>query len=173
MDYPDHLEPGRHRDARGRGYQPWARRAVLALMLALAVVALADVFGQRATSTSAAAPAARVEVRGPTRVRGGILYQQRITVVALRPIQYPRIVLEQGWLDGLQINSIEPQPSSESSRDGRLVLSYDRMSPGDKLEAFIGYQVDPTHVGRTDSGLELDDGTSPLLRVPRTLTSFP
>jgi hypothetical protein len=171
--YPDFLEPGRHRDAQGRGHQPWVRRGFLAAFCVFLVLGLLNVFGQRSVTSRAAGTAARIDVRGPTKVRGGLLFQERITVRALQAIQYPRIVLSQGWADGLQINTIEPQPQSESSRDGKLVLSYDKLAAGDKLEVFVDYQDDPTHVGSTDMSLELDDGSTPLVRVPRTLTSFP
>ncbi len=171
--YPDFLEPGRHRDAQGRGHQPWVRRAVLAALSALLLLGLLNVFGQRAVTSRAAGTAARMDVRGPTKVRGGLLFQERITVRALQAIQYPRLVLSQGWADGLQINTIEPQPQAESSRDGKLVLSYDKMAAGDKIEVFVDYQVNPTHVGTTDMSVVLDDGATPLVRLPRTLTSFP
>ena len=46
---------------------------------------------------------------------------------------FPRLVLDEGWLDGLQINTIEPSPQSEASRDGRLVLSYPALKAGDRL----------------------------------------
>jgi len=172
-DYPDFLKPGRHRDAQGRGHQPWVRRAFLVAFTVLAVLGLLNVFGQRSDTSRAAGPAARLEVRGPTKVRGGLLFQERITLRALKTIRYPRLVLSQGWADGLQINTIEPSPQSESSRDGKLILSYGRMAAGDKLEIFVDYQVNPTHVGSTDTALELDDQANRLVRLPRTLTTFP
>jgi hypothetical protein len=171
--YPDHLRRERHRDHQGRAYQPWMRRFVLTVFLALVVLGLLNVFGQRSETTRAASAAATLEVRGPTKVRGGLLYQERITVRALRAIQFPRLVLSQGWADGLQINTIEPQPQSESSRDGKLVFSYDRMQAGDKLELWIDYQVNPTHIGTTDTSVELDAQDVPLVHLDRSLTSFP
>ena len=42
-------------------------------------------------------------------------------------------MLDDGWLEGMQISSIEPQPTSESSRDGRVVLSYGRLRAGQRL----------------------------------------
>lgn len=171
--YPDHLDRDRHRELRGRDHQPWVRRLVLTLFGAVVVLGLLNVFGQRSESSRAAGPAAALEVRGPTKVRGGLLYQQRITLRALQEIAYPRIVLSQGWADGLQINTIEPQPQSESSRDGKLIFSYDRMAAGDKLELWIDYQVNPTHVGKTDTSVEVDDRTTPLVGLSRTLMTFP
>jgi hypothetical protein len=172
-DIPDQLEPARHRDLEGRGHQPWVRRVVLSLLGALIVLGLLNVFGQRSETTRAAGPAARIDVRGPTKVRGGLMYQERITVRAIQAIQYPRLILAQGWADGLQINTIEPQPQSESSRAGKLVFSFDKMAAGDKLELWVDYQVNPTHVGTTDMSVEVDDQTTSLVRLSRTLTTFP
>lgn len=172
-DYPDLLEPARHRDAAGRGHEPWARRLVLALLLAVMALGLAGVFGQRAVTTRAAGPGADLEVTGPTRVRGGLLVQQRITARAREAIARPRLVLASGWLDGLQVNTLEPAPVAEASRGGRLVLSYPRLDAGATLTVYIQHQVDPTHVGRTDQGVELDDGAVRLAAVRRTLTTFP
>jgi len=172
-EYPDQLQKGRHADLDGRDRHPWIRRVFLVLFVAAVVLGLLNVFGQRSTTTRASGGAARVEVRGPTKVRGGLLFQQRITLRALQDIQHPRIVLAQGWLDGLQINTIEPQPQSESSRNGKLVLSYDQMSAGDKLEVFVDFQVNPTHVGRTNQDLDVDDAEQPLVHLSRSLTTFP
>jgi hypothetical protein len=172
-DYPDFLDPARHRDARGRRHQPWVRRAFLALFSVVIVLGLLNVFGQRSDTSRAASPAVAMEVRGPTKVRGGLLFQERITVRAAQTLHQPRLVLGRGWADGLQINTIEPQPSSEASRGGRIVLSYDALGPGDVLVVYVDYQADPTHVGNTDMGVELDEAARPVIRIPRTLTTFP
>jgi hypothetical protein len=172
-DYPDLLTPERHQQLSGRGHDPWVRRIFLTLLFALIVAALFNAFGQRSQTRRGEGPAAHLEVRGPGRVRGGLIYQQRITVRAVQDVMHPRLVLDTGWLDGQTINTIEPSPQSESSRDGKLVLSYDELSAGDKLEVFLDFQVNPTHVGSTDHGVELDDAETPLARVSGSLVTFP
>src|SRR3954453_20856225 len=172
-DYPDLLTQERHRDLVGRERDPWIRRVFLLVLGALLVAALVNVFGQRSETVHASGPAARLEVHGPKRVRGGLLYQQRITVHALQDIAHPRLVLDAGWLDGQTLNTIEPGAVGEASRDGRLVLSYDQLSAGDDLVVYLQYQVNPTHVGNTDHGVEIDDAERPLARVGGTLTTFP
>jgi len=171
--YPDHLDRGRHHDLTGRGHQPWVRRIAMVVLGALVVLGLLNVFGQRSETTRASGAAAALEVRGPTKVRGGLLYQERITVHALQSIQYPRLVLSQGWADGLQINTIEPSPQGESTRQGKLVFSYDKLQAGDKLEVWVDYQVNPTHVGTTDTSVELDNQSTPLVHLERHLVAFP
>jgi hypothetical protein len=172
-DYPEGLTQKKHRHLDGRERDPWIRRVFLTLFLVLIAAGLLNVFGQRSETVRAAGPDARLEVRGPKRVRGGLIYQQRITVSALRDIAHPRLVFGKGWLDGQTINTIEPAAVGEASRDGRLVLSYDELSAGDKLEVFIDFQANPTHVGSTDHDVELDDADRPLARVDSTLTTFP
>ena len=88
-------------------------------------------------------------------------------------MRFPRLVLDNGWTEGIQYNSIEPSPASEASRDGRLVLSYDQLNPGDRLVIWLQFQVDPTNVGHRPFGIELDDQTTSLARVDRSLTVYP
>jgi len=69
--------------------------------------------------------------------------------------------------------SIEPAAMSESSRSGRVVLSYDQLAAGDLLRIFLSFQVNPTYTGRLSYGVDLDDGTTRIARVNRTLTVLP
>jgi hypothetical protein len=73
----------------------------------------------------------------------------------------------------MQVNSIEPAAQSESSRDGRLVLSYDRLKPGDRLQIWMQFEVDPTNTGKSSLALELDDAQTPLARIDRDIRVLP
>jgi hypothetical protein len=108
-------------------------------------------------------------VSAPNVVRGGLIYQATIDITAVADIQHPRLVFAEGWLEGMQVNSIEPAPDSENSRSGRLELSYGELKPGDRLKIWLQFQVDPTNPGRRSHALELDDETQPLARVARTI----
>jgi hypothetical protein len=151
----------------------WWRRAFMLLFAVVAVLALANVFGQEASTTSARSPAAQLSLRVPERVRGGLLFQARLELHATQDIEHPRLVLDRGWTDGLQINSIEPGPVGETSRDGRLVLTYDKLSAGDHMTLWFQFQADPTATGKRPFDLELDDAEQPLARLDRTLTILP
>lgn len=151
----------------------WARRAVVALFVLVVVLALAGFAGQRGTTEHAAGDAATLSVAAPDTVRGGIFFQARVTVAAKSDVEHPRIVLGRGWVEGLQVNSIEPSPQSEASRDGRLVLSYDKLGAGDTLALWFQFQVDPTQPGRRDFSVELDDAERPIARVDRKLRVLP
>jgi hypothetical protein len=151
----------------------WVRRAVMTLFCAIAVLALLDIFGQRTSDSSAASPAATMQLSAPSVVRGGLFFQSRLEVRATREIAFPRIVLDDGWLEGMQFNSVEPAPASEASRDGRVVFTYDKLEPGDVLRVWMQFEVNPTNLGRRSYGVELDDASTRLARIDRSITVLP
>jgi hypothetical protein len=146
-----------------------ARRTVMSLFAAFSLAALAGAIGQRATTSEAAG----MILQAPEIVRGGLFWQARIDIRAPREIQHPRLVLAEGWLEGMQVNSIEPAPESESSRDGLLVLSYGKLEAGDRLRIWMQFEVNPTNVGRRSLALELDDAETPVARIDRDLRVLP
>ena len=160
-------------DPRGVTIGLWARRAVMAVFAAFAALGLLDVFGQGTTQTVARAPAAVVRVTAPPVVRGGLFFQSRVDIRAVRALEHPRLVLDEGWVEGMQFNSTEPAPVSEASRDGRVVLSYDRVDAGERLVVWMQFEVDPTSVGHRSYGLELDDADTNVAAIHRTITVFP
>jgi hypothetical protein len=170
---PESLDRGRHLGLDRRGHGLWWRRAGLTVVLAFIVAGLLNTFGQVDVTTNGAGPAATLKIRAPKRVRGGLLYQARLELTALRPLTQPKIVLARGWNDGLTINTLEPQPTGQAARGDRLVLTFDKMQPGDKTTLWVDYQVNPTHLGTTNQDVEVDDRNVVLLRVHRTLTAFP
>jgi hypothetical protein len=151
----------------------WARRATLTVLGAVVVAALLNRFGQRPVERTAHAPAAAMTLTAPSDVRGGLLFQSRLDIRAVRAMQHPRIVLDPGWTEGMQVNSIEPQPTSEATRDGRVVLSYDTLQAGDVLRVWLQFQVNPTNVGHRSYAVELDDAERPVARLSPTLRSWP
>lgn len=152
---------------------PWIRRAVLAALAAIPVLALLNVFGQRPAESTFVAPAATLRLSAPHTVRGGIFFQARIDVRARRDLPHPRLILEQGWFEGLQVNSTEPQPVSEATRNGRVVLSYDKLAAGDFLRVWVQFEDNPTTVGSHPFDVELDDAELPVAHISRKLTSLP
>jgi len=160
-------------DERGQRVGLITRRAVMTLFAVIVLVALLGVFGQRATSSTATGPAVTLRLEAPETVRGGLFFQSRIDVTATRTVGQPRLVFDEGWLEGMQVNSIEPAAESESSRDGRLVLSYGALGPGDRLRIYMQFEVNPTNVGRRSYGFELDDGQARIARIDRDITVLP
>jgi hypothetical protein len=170
---PDGLTLRHHRDLEGRERRPWARRALLALLTVVIVLGLANVFGQRPSSSTASAPAAELEVSSPARVRGGIIFQTRFHVEAIREVREATLVLDPGWFEGMTLNTVEPAPVGEASRDGKVAFELGHIPAGDDYLFFLQFQVNPTNVGRRSNDVELYDGERLLLRIDRQITVWP
>ena len=171
-ELPDHLDVRRHRDVSFRA-ELVARWTVLGLLAAIALVALSGTLGQNARETTAVAEAAELEVSAPTHLRGGLFFQGRFTVDAREPIENATLVLASGWLESMHINTIEPAPVEEASRDGDLALSFGPLEPGDRLVVYMQFQVNPTNVGRRSADVGLYDGQAEIVSVDRTVTVLP
>ena len=150
-----------------------ARRVLVTVFCVIALAALWDVFGQGTSDSAAGGAGVNMVVNEPSTVRGGLYFQTTVDITTNVRIPFPRLVLAGGWLEGMQVNSIEPAPGSESSHDGRVVLSYGELKPRDRLKVWFQFQVDPTSPGRRSHAIELDDGTRPLARVDRDITVLP
>jgi hypothetical protein len=170
---PDGLTVERNRDLRGRAGHAWYRRALLCLIAVLPVLALFNVFGQRPTVTSAHSAAADLQVTAPARLRSGLIFQVRVQVTAHRDLSMPQLVFDRGWWDSMSVNSIAPDPSNQASRNGQVVLSFDKLSTGHSLVVWLYFQVNPTNVGDRREDIELDNGSTMLTRADRSLTIFP
>jgi hypothetical protein len=172
-DIPDQLVLRRHRDLEGRERSPWTRRVLLMLLVVVLLLGALNFFGQRPSTATATAAAGSLELYAPTRLRGGLFWMARFEVRARREIEHATIVLAPGWLEQMHLNTLEPAPIGEASRDGRTALDFGRVPPGDSLLVFMQFQVNPTNVGRHSHDVELYDGKELLARLDRTVTLFP
>jgi hypothetical protein len=170
---PDGLTLKRHRDLDGRHWWVNVRRVFLALLAALLVLALLDVFGQRPKSITADAPAASLKVYAPVHARSGIVYAARFHITAHRDLKDAYLVLDPGWAEGYTVNGLAPQPLTEADRNGRIAYGFGHIPAGQSLIFFLSLQVNPTNVGRHSQDVELDDGETPILTVHRKITIFP
>jgi hypothetical protein len=172
-DKPDLIVLNRHRDLEGREMHPWVRRVILSVILAIAAVGLANVFGQVPLTSRAATPAAILSVYSPSHLRGGLLYTSRFHVTAQTNLRKVQLVLSPGWFEGMQVNSMVPQPISFGSHNGFVVLGLGHLAKGASYILWIQFQVNPTNVGRRSQDVELTDGSHVLMRIHRTVTVFP
>jgi hypothetical protein len=170
---PDMLTLRRHRDLEGREKRPFARRALLSLIGVFCLLGLLNLFGQRPQTHVAAAPAASLKVYSPERVRSGLYFESRFHIHALRDLEEATIVLDPGWLEGMTLNTVEPAPVGEASRDGRLALELGHIPVGEDYLLFLQFQVNPTNVGHRSRDVELYDGDELLLTIDRSVTIFP
>jgi hypothetical protein len=171
-DLPQFLTLRGNRD-RSERVELVIRRSTFAFITLVGLLALGNVFGQRPEETTVSADAAELEVFAPTALRGGLYYQGRLTVDPKRDIEKATLVLDSGWTEQMQINTIEPSPVGEASRDGKLTLDFGHLAPGDKLVVYLQFQVNPTNVGRRSQDVALYDDTTPIARAERTVTVFP
>jgi hypothetical protein len=172
-EIPDSIVLRRDRDLEGRRNDIWIRRALFAIVCVIPVLALANLFGQRSETSTGTAAAARLSVSAPARARGGLLYQARFRITAKRKISQATLVLDRGWLDGLTVNTVEPSPVSENSRDGKLGLDLGPIPAGRSYVLFVDFQVNPVTVGGQNQTVTLYDGNRSLITLHRNLTIFP
>lgn len=167
---PGGLTTARNRELRGRSGHVWYRRVLLCLIAILPVLALLNVFGQHPTMSTAKALAADLKVTAPARLRSGLIFQVRVQVTAHHEIAMPQLVFDRGWWESMSVNSIEPDPSSQSTQNGSVVLSYDKLPAGQSLVVWNYFQVNPTNVGKRREEVELEDGSTPIIGIQRSLT---
>jgi hypothetical protein len=170
---PDGLTLAAHRDLRGRGWHVLVRRILVALVGLFLLLALANAFGQHPTTDVAENESARLEVYSPHRLRSGLYFESRFRIDARREIENATLVLEPGWLEGMTLNTLEPAPIGEASRDGRIALELGRIPAGQQHLFFMQFQANPTNVGRRSQRVELHDGETRLLAIDREVTIFP
>jgi hypothetical protein len=151
----------------------WVRRAFVALFAVIVVLALLDVFGQHESATTVVAPAAIVRLKAPHTVRGGVFFQSRVDILARRDLKFPSLVLADGWFEGMQANSITPQPPNENALNGHVQFGYGELPPGHRLRVWMEFEVNPTNVGNHQYDLALLDGNQPVARIRRTITVVP
>lgn len=116
---------GRVRDLAGRSWHPWGRRLILLAMLAFVLVGLAGAFGQVQRKRVTDGPVAKLTVRTPEALRGGLYWPAEIRVEAHRRITAPVLLLGAsgapiGWAG-------RDQPVRKSSRTMTIPRSPRRM----------------------------------------------
>jgi hypothetical protein len=172
-DVPDQLVLKRHRDLEGRERQPWTRRVLVGLTTVVLALGALNLYGQRPSTSTASVPAGSLELYAPTALRGGLFWMARFHIEARREIEHATLVLDPGWLEQMHLNTLEPAPIGEASRDGRIALDFGRVPAGESLLVFAQFQVNPTNVGRHSHDVGLYDGETLLTGIDRTVTIYP
>jgi hypothetical protein len=172
---PDLLDLGRHRDWEGRSYERWMPNALFALICLVPLLALFNVFGQKPAVERVASPsgAATLELTAPNAVRGGLLFQARFDIRAQREIKDAVLVLDAGWLESLTMNTAEPSPANETSRNGSIALDLGNIPAGKLWRQYLEFQANPVNLGSQPQGVTLYDGNVPLLHLERDITVWP
>jgi hypothetical protein len=171
-DVPDGLTLTHDRDLDGRRWHPYARWVLLTALTAFLVAALLNVFGQRPETVTVDTPAASLSLFAPIHVRSGLYYEARFQIRAHSELKDAFLVLDPGWAEGTTINTIEPSPLSEASRDGKFSFELGHIPAGQRYLLYMQLQVNPTNIGRHTSNVTLYDGQQRLASIRRTVTVF-
>jgi hypothetical protein len=138
------------------------------------LLGLGNTFGQTPVESEADTASAALRVTAPADVRGGLIYQVRVDVSAHRALEKPRLVFSQTWFQGMTLNSLAPQPSTESSRNGDVAFQLSPIPAGTTATYWFYFQVNPTTVGwQEPENLQLKEGRVLVASIHRTLTIYP
>jgi hypothetical protein len=169
----DSVNLTRARELRGRAREVWVRRGALVVVAAIPVLALFNVFGQAPSDSTANSPAATLIVLSPARVRGGLLFEARFTIIAHQELKNTALVLGRGWAEGMTINTLEPAPSQETSDNGRLSFQLGDIPAGQIFVFYMQFQVEPVTVGSRSQLAEVLDGPTRLVSLTRHMMVLP
>jgi hypothetical protein len=172
-DIPDRIVLKRHRELESIAFTRPVRYVLLALLGAFLVLGLLNAFGQRPETHTVDTAQAKFELYVPSQLRGGLLYEARFTVSAREDVKDLLLQLSPGWNEGMQMNTLEPSPLSEASRNGDLLLDLGHVAAGTTYRLFMQFQVNPTNVGSRRADVTFYDGNTKLATIKRTVTVFP
>jgi hypothetical protein len=165
-------------ESRGRPGYPdagvWVRRVVVTALGVFAVLGIVNTFGQSPTVSLAQSRSASLRVTAPADVRGGLIFQVRVEIFAHRRLAKPVLVFSPAWFESMTLNSLAPQPATETSRSGDPAFVLAPIAAGRHATYWFYFQVNPTNVGwdRAEH-LQLREGGTPLAAVHRTITIYP
>ena len=172
---PEHIDLRRHRDWEGRTYERVLPNVLLAVIALVPILAIFNVFGQSPSVEKVANPngVATLELSAPKKVRSGLIFQARFDIRAQRDIKDAVLVLDSGWIESLTLNSVEPSPAEETSRDGSLAFDIGEIPKGKLWRQYLQFQANPVNAGSQSQGVTLYDGNVPLLHMNRDLMIWP
>jgi hypothetical protein len=172
-DIPDRIVLKEHRDLEDTGHRIWYRRAIVGLLVVFLLLGVFNVFGQRPAGTTVDSPEASLELYAPTKLRGGVFFEARFTITAHRDVKNAVLQLSPGWQESMQMNTIEPSPLGQASRNGDLLFTLGHVPAGQKFRLFMQFQVSATNVGRRTADTTLYDGGKKLVHIHRMITVYP
>jgi hypothetical protein len=170
---PVGIDRARHQDLTGRDWHVWGRRAVLAVVAAVPVLGLLNVFGQHATPVTYHSPAASLLINSPARVRGGLVFTTEIVITPRQQLTDARLYLDNDWFEAMSLNGISPQPSAETAQGRWQVWDFGKIPAATPFHVWISWQTNPTNIGAHSPAVALYDGSTQVMTAQRTLTVFP
>jgi len=170
----EQIRAARELDERTAQWRLWLRRAGVVVLVAVPVVALFNLLGQRATTTTKSTPVVTVSLHAPDRIRTGLLFQAKVTIVAHRRLPAVTLDLGNGWIDGMTMNTDEPGGVTETSvPGGGLSLSFGTLQPNQPFVQYFEFQVNPTSSGSRSQSISVLSNKVPLVHLDHTMTVIP
>src|SRR5436190_15641805 len=160
---PVGIDRARHQDLTGRNRHVWGRRAVLAVVAAVPVLGLLNVFGQHATPVTYQSPAASLLINSPARVSGGLVFTTEIVITPRQQLQDARLYLDNGWFQAMTLNGISPQPSAETAQSRWQVWDFGKIPAATAFHVWISWQANPTNIGAHSQAVAPYDGSTALM----------
>jgi hypothetical protein len=121
----------------------------------------------------------RGRARHPLYRRGLLCLIAVFPVLALLNVfgQHPTVTTAHAAAADLKVTaparSVAPNPTDQTSSNGRVAFTYNKLAAGHTLVVWLYFQVNPTNVGKRSEDVALNDGSSPITSVHRSLTIFP
>jgi hypothetical protein len=113
-------------------------------------------------------------VSAPSDLRGGLIFQVRVQIVAHRALSKPALVFSPAWFESMTTNAITPQPTNQTSLNGNPEFQLPPIGAHKLATYWFYFQVNPTNVGwRRPETLQLLEGGAPVASVRRTITIYP
>jgi fermentation-respiration switch protein FrsA (DUF1100 family) len=172
-EIPERIVLKDHLELRSVAFFRPARYALLVLLAIFIGFGLFNAFGQRPQTLWLHTPQATVELYAPNHVRGGLFFEARFTITAHEDIRNALLQLSPGWDEGMQMNTVEPNPLGYGSRDGDLLFTLGHIPKGHVYRLFLEFQVNATNVGRRRADATLYDGGTKIGTIQRTVTVYP
>ena len=170
---PPGIDVARHQQLAGRSREVRLRRTALVVVAVLPVLGLVNLFGQRAEVQTARTSAASLEVKSPTRLRGGLTFTTKIVITPHHDLKDGQLYLDRGWFSNMTFNGLSPQPANQGAQGTWQIWDFGPMLSGVPFTVWISWQANPTNVGHHAQVVELYDGNTELLSAKHSVFIFP
>lgn len=122
--------------------------AALALVLAPAFF---DVYGSK-LELAGAGTGLRFTVEGPARLRNGEYFEMILNIEAENAVEDTVVLIGAPLLRDITVNTLLPDPSAQSFRDGSFEFRFGPLGAGENLVVKLDGQVNTSHTPSANEG---------------------
>lgn len=168
---PDGIEHRHIHEAQGTRLHAWPSGLVLFAMIL--GIAGSGVLGERNTVTSGGG-GVRLSVEGPVIIRSGEFFEMLFTIETEREIRDAVLSVDSRVWHDMTINTMIPQPTEESFKDGSFEFHFGALAAGARLVVKVDGQVNPAYPPGTNEGaIAFVDGAATLTSVDYAMRVLP